>query len=233
MMRLRKNKLLRLLPFVLVLLAAPVFISCDAGSDAGQPTGPDSEYDPSFPVGSLLSLRLSPSTVTVDTTTVEVDVKAQLNSATAAGAPLEGIPVSFQAEGAITVSPSQVLTNANGLASTTAYVPPGMPSGSYTVYARTSFGNSGPSTEDFKVLKVSATPLPPLTITTGSLPGGTVGTAYNATIAASGGTGSGTYSWSSEGTLPSGLTLVSTSFTASLTGTPTTDGTSTFFVTVR
>lgn len=233
MIRLRKNKLLRFIPFFLVLLAVPIFVSCDAGSDAGQPTGPDSDYDPRFPVGSILELRLRPSVVTVGTTTVPVDVFAQLNSATAEGAPLEGIPVSFRSEGAIYVSPSEVHTNANGLASTKAYVPPGMDSGSYTVRARTSFGNSGPSAEDFKILKVTATPLPPLAIATASLPDGTVGTSYNATLTATGGTGPGTYVWSVEGTLPSGLTFSSTSIDAFLTGTPTTEGQTTFVVNVE
>src|SRR5690606_17825723 len=48
--------------------------------------------------------------------------------------------------------------------------------------------------------------LAPLAITTDSLPDGTVGEAYESTLAATGGTG--TYSWAvADGTLPDGLTL--------------------------
>jgi formylglycine-generating enzyme required for sulfatase activity len=61
-------------------------------------------------------------------------------------------------------------------------------------------------------------------ITTASLPGGTVGTAYNEMLAA---TGDGPITWSvSVGTLPAGLNLA----TGTITGTPTTEGMSTFTV---
>ena len=61
-----------------------------------------------------------------------------------------------------------------------------------------------------------------LTITTTSLPNGTVGSAYSATLAASGGTPP--YTWSLSGSLlPAGLTLNAS--TGAITGTPTTTGT--------
>ena len=61
-----------------------------------------------------------------------------------------------------------------------------------------------------------------LGITTSSLPTGTVGVAYSKTLAATGGTG--TYTWSlHSGTLPPGLTLTTSAGT--ITGTPTTAGT--------
>ncbi len=64
-----------------------------------------------------------------------------------------------------------------------------------------------------------------LAITTASLPAGAVGSAYSATLAATGGTPS--YSWSmAAGSLPPGLSLNSTS--GAITGTPTTAGTFTF-----
>ncbi|MDA8332919.1 MAG: putative Ig domain-containing protein [Candidatus Dormibacteraeota bacterium] len=67
-----------------------------------------------------------------------------------------------------------------------------------------------------------------LTITTTSLPGGTVGTAYTQALAASGGTPP--YSWTiSSGALPSGLTLSSGGV---ISGTPTSAGTASFGVTV-
>jgi hypothetical protein len=67
-----------------------------------------------------------------------------------------------------------------------------------------------------------ATPLipppAPLTITTTSLPNGTAGTAYSATLAATGGTTP--YTWSlTSGTLPTGLSL--TASTGAIGGTPT------------
>jgi hypothetical protein len=69
--------------------------------------------------------------------------------------------------------------------------------------------------------------LPSLSITTTSLTTGVVGTAYNATVAATGGTTP--YSWSATG-LPAGLNINTT--TGAISGTPTTAGTSTVAVTV-
>jgi len=67
----------------------------------------------------------------------------------------------------------------------------------------------------------------PLSITTASLPGGTVGVAYLATLTASGGTPA--YTWSiASGSLPSGLSLANTGV---ISGTPTAAGT--FIFTVR
>lgn len=70
--------------------------------------------------------------------------------------------------------------------------------------------------------------VPPLTITTGTLPSATVGTAYRETLTASGGTGSDTWQVKS-GTLPKGVTL---SPGGVLSGTPTTAGPATFTVEV-
>ena len=65
------------------------------------------------------------------------------------------------------------------------------------------------------------------TITTKSLPGGTVGEPYTETILAA--TGDASITWSvSNGSLPAGLSL---SKDGKITGTPTTEGTSTFTVT--
>ncbi len=69
-----------------------------------------------------------------------------------------------------------------------------------------------------------------LTIVTSSLSTGTVGTGYTQTLAASGGTGTYTFSISSGlGALPDGLTLGSS---GTITGTPTATGTFTFSVQV-
>src|SRR5207249_4718900 len=69
---------------------------------------------------------------------------------------------------------------------------------------------------------------PPLSITTTSpLAGGTAGTAYSQTLAATG--GAPPYGWSViSGSLPAGLTLNTTS--GAISGTPTTAGTSNFTV---
>ena len=62
-----------------------------------------------------------------------------------------------------------------------------------------------------------AAPIPPPSITTTSLPSGTVGQTYGQTLAATG--GDGAYAWSvTSGSLPSGLTL---STAGNVTGTPT------------
>jgi hypothetical protein len=71
----------------------------------------------------------------------------------------------------------------------------------------------------------SLTIAPPLSITTTSLPGGTTGQPYSATLIAAG--GSGGYTWSTPaGNLPTGLTLNAS--TGAITGTPTAAGTSNF-----
>ena len=79
-----------------------------------------------------------------------------------------------------------------------------------------------------KALSIAVTAPAVLAISTTSLAGGTVGTAYSVTLAAAGGTKP--YTWSiSTGTLPAGLTLNSS--TGAITGTPTTSGASS--ITVR
>lgn len=80
-------------------------------------------------------------------------------------------------------------------------------------------------------LTISPAGVVPLSITTASLlPGGTVGTVYNVTVAATGGTG--TRSWSIlSGNLPVGLTLNPS--TGVISGTPTTAGTSSFTIQVQ
>lgn len=65
----------------------------------------------------------------------------------------------------------------------------------------------------------------PLAISTATLPGGSVGTAYSSTLAATGGTAP--YTWSlAAGSLPAGLSL--NAATGAITGTPTAGGTVSF-----
>ncbi|MEA2414636.1 MAG: hypothetical protein QOI58_1293 [Thermoanaerobaculia bacterium] len=68
---------------------------------------------------------------------------------------------------------------------------------------------------------------PIITVNPATLPNGAVGTAYNQTVSASGGTSPYVFSLSS-GALPTGLVLNSAS--GAITGTPTTAGTSTFTI---
>lgn len=75
------------------------------------------------------------------------------------------------------------------------------------------------------LLSINVSPAP-VTITTASLPDGQVGTAYSATLAASGGTGG--FTWTLEsGALPAGLTLAAS---GAITGTPTASGTANIVV---
>ena len=67
MLKIRKKTWFRTIPLLLMVLALPLLFSCDAGDDGGAPTGPDSNYDPIFPEGSLLALSLNPSSVSVST----------------------------------------------------------------------------------------------------------------------------------------------------------------------
>jgi hypothetical protein len=95
----------------------------------------------------------------------------------------------------------------------------------FTVKATNSTGN------DTKALSIVISPaIPPAvapTITTATLLGGTVGTAYNQTLAA---TGTAPITWTIDnGNLPNGLTLNST--TGAITGTPVISGT--YYFTVR
>jgi hypothetical protein len=69
-------------------------------------------------------------------------------------------------------------------------------------------------------------PCPTITLSPSTLPTGTVGTAYSQTLTASGGASPYTFT-NSAGTLPSGLALSSA---GTLSGIPSTDGTSTFTV---
>jgi hypothetical protein len=77
------------------------------------------------------------------------------------------------------------------------------------------------------VLSIVIAPAP-LTITTSSLPNGAVNETYNATLASSGGTPPVTWAVTT-GTLPAGLSLNAS--TGAITGTPTTQGSSTFTIT--
>ena len=96
---------------------------------------------------------------------------------------------------------------------------------SFTVQVKDAANNTGTKALS---IAVAAAAQPP-TVTTTSLPSGTVGTAYSTTLQASGGTAP--YTWSiSSGSLPAGLSLVAS--TGVISGTPTAVGQSSFTVQV-
>jgi subtilisin family serine protease len=102
--------------------------------------------------------------------------------------------------------------------------------GTFTFTARVDDSGT-PSQSDTQELTVTIDPepVPPPTITTTSLPGGTVGQPYSQALAATGGTQP--YAWSLDaGALPPGLALNAS--TGAITGTPTSGGTNSFTVRV-
>src|SRR5438552_3814279 len=137
----------------------------------------------------------------------------------------------LNASGGSTPYPWSVTSGAlpNGLTLNSAGSVSGTPSirGSFpfTVQAQDAAAHSASAS---LTITVSAS-IPPLQITGSQLPDGTVGSAYSATLNASG--GSTPYSWSvSSGTLPTGLSLSST---GTISGTPTVAGAFPFTVAVK
>lgn len=90
----------------------------------------------------------------------------------------------------------------------------------FTVSATDSMSNSGSRQLSITIQSV------PVTISTTSLPQGTIGTSYNATVIATGGAGPLQFTLAS-GTLPTGLTLAAS---GAISGTPTALGSYTFTV---
>ena len=99
--------------------------------------------------------------------------------------------------------------------------PTGSGTANFTIAAADSVGNVGSRAYSVPIGTNS------LTLSPSSLPAGVLGTTYNQTVSASGGTAPYTYSLSS-GALPSGLTLNTS--TGAITGVPTASGLSNFTV---
>ena len=114
-------------------------------------------------------------------------------------------------------------TLSNTTTSAATYTAPALVTSNLTVsVTATSVTNTGKTASSTVVVS----PAPAITTTT--LPSGVVGTAYSQTLAATGGTG--TLTWSVTGTLPAGLSLNTS--TGVISGTPTAFITSTFTVKV-
>ncbi len=111
--------------------------------------------------------------------------------------------------------PGMVLNGSTGVISGT---PTSAGTYTFTVTPTDHVGQTG-AAHSFSITVVPA----PLVISTSTLPGGTVGSAYHGQLNATGGTKP--YTWSvSSGSLPAGLTLNSS--TGAISGTPTAGGTS-------
>lgn len=91
------------------------------------------------------------------------------------------------------------------------------------------FADTADTTSDPKLV-LTYEPAPPLSITTTTLPDGSIGVAYNQTIVVSGGTEPYAFSVSA-GALPTGLSIHAT--TGAITGTPTTGGVFSFTIQVE
>jgi hypothetical protein len=101
--------------------------------------------------------------------------------------------------------------------------------GSYTVSVKVTDAAGYHATVALTIVIASCTSCSPLGITTTSLPAGTVGSAYSATLAAIGGTSP--YTWSiSAGQLPTGFTIAPA--TAAISGTASSAGSYSFTVLV-
>ncbi|MDD5312725.1 MAG: hypothetical protein PHO26_06805 [Dehalococcoidia bacterium] len=131
------------------------------------------------------------------------------------------------------VYPNQVAATPSSTSTAVAFSITASPLTAGTTYylkARAIGNVSGTTTGSEVTYTHTATPTE-LAITTTSLPSGTIGTAYSATISAQGGTTP--YTWTQpSGTLPAGLIFTSSSTVATISGNPTTNGTSSFLVRV-
>jgi len=192
-------------------LPSGVTLNALSGGLSGTPaTGTHGTYAITFEVNDgastavtkLLSLVVAPATLTITTTSLANATEGTAYSATLAASGGGGAhtwalaATSTPLPTGLTLSPSGILsgTPATG----------GLSQGSYTITVQVT---DALSTTVSAPLALTVG-LPTLSITTTTLPNGTEGTAYTATLAATGGTG--TYTWSLAATstaLPTGLTL--------------------------
>ena len=171
----------------------------------------------SFSISVLAANQLSITTTSLEAATVGTAYSETL--AATGGTP----PYSWMVSGG-TFAPGLSITVSTGVISGT---PTAAGTYNFTVRAEDSSSPAQSATQNLSIVVASGTQ--PLTITTTSVPSGTVGTAYSAALTATGGTTP--YRWSvASGQLPAGITLTSA---GSLGGTPTTAQTANFAVQVE
>jgi hypothetical protein len=167
-------------------------------------TATDSNSPPASAAAALSITVLAPLSVT--TTSLPVNVNASPYSATLTAT--GGVPPYTWSITAGALPAGLTLDPSTGVIS-------GTTSGNSTADFTVTVTDSD-SPPDSAAAALSITVLPALSVTTGSLPGATVGSPYSATLAAAGGVPP--YTWSTSSTLPPGLTLDPT--TGVISGTP-------------
>lgn len=166
---------------------------------------------------SVTTTVATPTPLTITTTSIPGGTQGTAYSVTLAATGGSGARTWNVSAGAlpsgVTLSPAGVLGGTPTAA------------GTFTFTARVADASGA----DTQALSLVVNPsVSPLTITTTSLPGGTVGAAYSATLAATGGSGARTWTIAA-GTLPAGLGLTTAGV---ISGQPTSAVTSTFTVRV-
>ena len=187
----------------LVLILSGIFLYCACGGN-NQPAA-------------VISVSLSPSAQTT------IDQGQSLNFTATVANDTSGSGVTWSMSGT-SCSGTACGTFSNTTATAATFNAPATVSANMTV---TVMATSAKDTTKSVTSTVVVTPAP--SITTTSLASGTVGTAYSATLQASGGAGTLTWSLASGSSLPAGLSL---SGTGTISGTPTAAATTTFTVKV-
>jgi len=187
----------------LVLILSAIFLYCACGGN-NQPAP-------------VISVSLSPSAQTT------IDQGQSLNFAATVTNDTSGNGVTWSMSGT-SCSGTACGTFSNKTATAATFNAPATVSANMTV---TVMATSASDATKSMTSTVTVTPAP--SITTTSLAAGKVGTAYSATLQASGGAGTFTWSLASGSSLPAGLSLSSS---GTISGTPTAAATTTFTVKV-
>ena len=172
-----------------------------------------------------LNLTIEPPLAITSTSLPDASISSSYNEPIQTVGGIDPLTFSIVLPGTGTLPSTLSLDPATGVVSGTPVAPAG--TFPFTVKVVDTIGQ-----EDTKALSVRVTPTTPPQITTTSLPSGTAGQRYNQRVQATGGIGSLTWAISS-GSLPAGLSLAQSGPTGgTISGTPTSGGTSTFTVTI-